>query len=266
MNTRINRHGLQIAQPLHDLVVDEILPGTGIDADALWRGFAGIVRDLAPAQPRRCWRAATSCRRRSTPGTARTRPPFDAAAYRAFLLEIGYLLPEGEDFTVGTQNVDAEIATLAGPQLVVPVINARYALNAANARWGSLYDALYGTDVIPEDGGADARRATTRCAARASSPTRARSSTARHRSPRQPRRCHGLRGRRTAQLLRHARRRRGAPARPGAVRRLPRHGPTRRSGAAAQPRPAHRDPGRPRAPDRQATTPPASRTWCSNPR
>ena len=152
MNTRINRHGLQIAQPLHDLVVDEILPGTGIDADALWRGFAAIVREFAPRN------GAVLARRDGLQAQIdawhRAHPAFDAAAYRDFLVGIGYLLPEGEDFTIGTQNVDAEIATLAGPQLVVPVMNARYALNAANARWGSLYDALYGTDVIPEDGGA----------------------------------------------------------------------------------------------------------------
>ena len=129
MNTRITRHGLQIAQPLHDLVVDEILPGTGIDADALWRGFAAIVREFAPRN------RAVLARRDELQATIdawhRAHPAFDAAAYRAFLVGIGYLLPEGEDFTIETQNVDTEIATLAGPQLVVPVMNARYALNAA---------------------------------------------------------------------------------------------------------------------------------------
>jgi malate synthase len=152
MNARTNRHGLQIARPLHDLVVDQILPGTGIDAEALWRGFAAIVREFAPRN--RAVLARRDELQAKIDAWHRAHPAFDAAAYRAFLAEIGYLLPEGDDFTIGTQNVDAEIATLAGPQLVVPVMNARYALNAANARWGSLYDALYGTDVIPEDGGA----------------------------------------------------------------------------------------------------------------
>jgi len=152
MNTRINRHGLQIAAPLHDLVVAEILPGTGIEAEALWRGFAAIVREFAPRT--RAVLARRDELQAKIDAWHRAHPALDAAAYRAFLVEIGYLLPEGEDFEIGTRGVDAEIATLAGPQLVVPVMNARYALNAANARWGSLYDALYGTDAIPEDGGA----------------------------------------------------------------------------------------------------------------
>jgi len=154
MYARIDRHGLQIAQPLHDLVVGEVLPGTGVDAKRLWQGFAGIVREFAPLTRALLARrdelqALIDAWHHEHAGSA-----FDPAAYRAYLMEIGYLLPEGEDFTISTQNVDPEIATLAGPQLVVPVMNARYALNAANARWGSLYDALYGTDAIPEDGGA----------------------------------------------------------------------------------------------------------------
>ncbi len=152
MSTRTNRHGLQIALPLHDLVVGQILPGTGIDAETLWRGFAAIVREFAPRN--RAVLARRDELQANIDAWHRAHPAVDPADYRAFLAGIGYLLPEDEDFTIGTQNVDAEIATLAGPQLVVPVMNARYALNAANARWGSLYDALYGTDVIAEDGGA----------------------------------------------------------------------------------------------------------------
>ncbi|MCG3170284.1 MAG: Malate synthase G [Pseudomonadales bacterium] len=154
MSERIERHGLRIARVLHDLVVEEMLPGTGVDADRLWRALAGIVREFAPRTRALLARrdelqAQIDAWHRAHPG-----PDFDRAAYQAFLERIGYLLPEGEDFTITTSGVDEEIARVAGPQLVVPVMNARYALNAANARWGSLYDALYGTDAVPEDDGA----------------------------------------------------------------------------------------------------------------
>ncbi|HNC70566.1 MAG TPA: malate synthase G, partial [Pseudomonadales bacterium] len=154
MQERIQVHGLQIARELHDLVRDEMLPGTGIEADAVWRGFDAIVREFAPRTRALLLRrdelqAQIDAWHRAHPG-----PDFDRAAYRNFLERIGYLLPEGEDFTIGTDGVDDEIARIAGPQLVVPVMNARYALNAANARWGSLYDALYGTNAIAEDDGA----------------------------------------------------------------------------------------------------------------
>jgi malate synthase len=139
---------------LYDFVTDEALPGTGIEAPAFWAGFAALLGKLAPRNAallakRDRLQALIDDWHRAHPGA-----DFAAADYKAFLVEIGYLVPEKEPFSVSTAQVDPEIATVAGPQLVVPVNNARYALNAANARWGSLYDALYGTDAIAEDGGA----------------------------------------------------------------------------------------------------------------
>jgi len=155
MIERIDVGGLQVAKPLYELVKDEIAPGTGVDPDTFWTSFGEIVRDLMPRNQelltkRDALQARIDQWHKQTPG-----PAADPAAYRAFLEEIGYLVPEGEDFAITTARVDAEIARIAGPQLVVPVSIPRYALNAANARWGSLYDALYGTDVLPEDGGAE---------------------------------------------------------------------------------------------------------------
>ena len=155
MIERIDVGGLRVAKPLYDLVKEEIAPGTGGDPDRFWTSFGEIVRDLTPRNrellaKRDALQARIDEWHRQSPG-----PAADPAAYRAFLEEIGYLVHEGENFAIGTENVDAEIARIAGPQLVVPVSIPRYALNAANARWGSLYDALYGTDVLPEDGGAE---------------------------------------------------------------------------------------------------------------
>ncbi|SLN55012.1 malate synthase G [Oceanibacterium hippocampi] len=159
MSKRVERHGLAIARPLYELVSDEIAPGTGIDADAFWADFAAIVRDLGPRNAELLAVRETLQTRIDAWHRDRRDVPHDPAAYRAFLTEIGYLVPEGDAFTIRTANVDPEIASVAGPQLVVPVSNARYALNAANARWGSLFDALYGTDAIAEDDGLEKGRA-----------------------------------------------------------------------------------------------------------
>ena len=155
MTERVQIGGLQIAKELYDLVAKEIAPGTGIDPDTFWTEFGRIVEDLGPRNKALLEKRAELQRQIDAWHKERKGQEIDLAAYKQFLSEIGYLVPEGEDFTIGTENVDPEIATMAGPQLVVPVTNARYALNAANARWGSLYDALYGTDVLPESGGAE---------------------------------------------------------------------------------------------------------------
>ena len=151
--------GLRIARALHDFVNAEAIPGTGIEPRAFWQGFGMLVRELAPRNNalldrRDALQQQIDDWHRSHPGGQPGALPIDQAAYLAFLREIGYLQPEPREVAIDTSHVDAEIASIAGPQLVVPVTNARYALNAANARWGSLYDALYGTDAIPEDGGA----------------------------------------------------------------------------------------------------------------
>ena len=152
MTERVEAGGLKVAKPLYDLVKDEIAPGTGIDPAALWADFAGILAELAPRNRALLARRDALQAQLDDWYRGRRGQPIDQGAYRAFLSDIGYLVPEGPDFTVTTANLDPEITRVAGPQLVVPVSNARYALNAANARWGSLYDALYGTDVIADEG------------------------------------------------------------------------------------------------------------------
>ena len=155
MAGRVNRSGLQVAEVLDTFINDEALPGSGVARDDFWSGVASLVSDLTQ-------RNRTLLERRDELQSQidrwhldRKGQPIDTGAYKAFLVEIGYLVDEGPDFEIATVGVDPEIATIAGPQLVVPVLNARFALNAANARWGSLYDAFYGTDIIPEGVGTE---------------------------------------------------------------------------------------------------------------
>ena len=155
MTDRITHGALEIATVLHELVEKEIAPGTGVDTAHFWSELEKILTDLVPKNKALLAKRDELQTRIDAWHQARTGQAVNMEEYKAFLTEIGYLLPEGDDFQISTQNVDSEIATVAGPQLVVPVMNARYALNAANARWGSLYDALYGGDVIADDGGAE---------------------------------------------------------------------------------------------------------------
>ncbi|MFN0113885.1 MAG: malate synthase G [Paracoccaceae bacterium] len=148
MTQRVKRAGLDVAPELAGFIEDRALPGTGVSPGAFWEGLAGIVCDLGPKN--RALLAERDRLQAAIDGWHRARPggAHDPDGYEAFLREIGYIVPEGPDFSIGTEGTDPEIATVPGPQLVVPVMNARYALNAANARWGSLYDALYGTDAL----------------------------------------------------------------------------------------------------------------------
>ncbi|KQU86699.1 malate synthase G [Variovorax sp. Root318D1] len=155
MTARTTAHRLQVATELHRFIEDKVLPASGVSSDAFWKGFDAIVHDLAPKNvallaERDRLQTEIDAWHKKNPG-----PINDMPAYRAFLEKIGYLLPQPKGAKATTANVDSELALQAGPQLVVPILNARYALNAANARWGSLYDALYGTDAIPETDGAE---------------------------------------------------------------------------------------------------------------
>jgi malate synthase len=155
MTDRVSVGNLRVARVLYDFVTNEALPGVGVDPDSFWAGVDKVVTDLTPRNQELLARREELQSQIDKWHRHRVIEPIDHEAYQEFLTDIGYLQPEPDDFTVTTAGVDDEITTAAGPQLVVPVLNARFALNAANARWGSLYDALYGTDVIPETDGAE---------------------------------------------------------------------------------------------------------------
>jgi len=155
MTGYVQKGGLQVAQALYDFVNEKAIPGTGIDAEKFWAEFDVLANELAPKNKALLAKRDDLQAKIDAYHTGRKGQSHNAAEYKAFLQEIGYLLPEGADFEATTANVEPEIGQMAGPQLVVPVMNARFALNAANARWGSLYDALYGTNVISEENGAE---------------------------------------------------------------------------------------------------------------
>ena len=154
MSESIERAGLRIAKPIYDLVNDQICPGTGINIESFWSNFADIINKFAPKN-RELLEKRENLQAQIDRWHRDNRAEFEFSEYKNFLQDIGYLVPEGPDFSINPKNVDTEIAQQAGPQLVVPIMNARFALNAVNARWGSLYDALYGNDVIAEDNGAE---------------------------------------------------------------------------------------------------------------
>ena len=155
MTDRIQVGGLQVAKELFDFVNEKAIPGTGIDQDKFWSEFSAIANELAPKNKALLAKRDDLQAKIDAYHTERKGQSLNFAEYKAFLEEIGYLVPQGPDFSATTENVEPEIAEMAGPQLVVPVMNARFALNASNARWGSLYDAAYGTKVISEEGGAE---------------------------------------------------------------------------------------------------------------
>src|ERR1700682_1411172 len=155
MPDRVTVGNLRVAQVLHDFINNEALPGTDIDPDSFWAGVDKVVTDLGPQNQDLLARRDDLQAQIDKSPRQHVIEPLDPEGYKQFLTDIGYLLPEPDDFTISTAGVDDEITTTAGPQLVVPILNARFALNAANARWGSLYDALYGTDVISEEDGAE---------------------------------------------------------------------------------------------------------------
>ena len=155
MSDRTNKYDLQIKSALHNFLENEVLPGTQVEADDFWCSLKEIISDFSPIN-RQLLDERIKLQKEIDQWHIKNPGPIkDFSKYEKFLLDIGYLIPEGPDFKVETANVDHEISQTSAPQLVVPITNARYSINATNARWGSLYDALYGTDVIPEENGAE---------------------------------------------------------------------------------------------------------------
>lgn len=155
MNKRVMKHGYKVAESLYNFVEHEVLPGTGIDAENFWQSLADIFTEFTPKNQQLLDTRVHFQKQIDAWHLDKNNQPFSQEKYQAFLVDIGYIVAEKEDFSITTTYVDEEVGTVAGPQLVVPLMNARFALNAANARWGSLYDALYGTDVISDDHGAE---------------------------------------------------------------------------------------------------------------
>ena len=161
MVDRVERAGLNVDEGLASFIEEQALPGTGIGAEGFWQALSELAHDFGPRNRALLDKREALQKQIDDWHKARANQPHDHEAYKAFLMEIGYLLPEGGEFEIETANTDPEIATVPGPQLVVPITNARYALNAANARWGSLYDGLYGTDAmgsLPPKGGYETGR------------------------------------------------------------------------------------------------------------
>ena len=152
MTERVSHAGLQIDKKLADFVANEAVQGLQLTAEVFWQACADVLNAHRDTNKALLEKRETLQGQIDTWHKARQGQPHDVAEYKAFLNEIGYLVPEGDDFTIETANVDDEIAKIAGPQLVVPIKNARFAVNAANARWGSLYDAFYGTEAIDKSG------------------------------------------------------------------------------------------------------------------
>ncbi len=155
MNQRIETENLKVSSCLHQFIEQDVLPNSGISSASFWSSFAKIINDLSPKNKELLATRDQTQAKVDQWHIENQGSKFNFAAYKQFLKDINYLVPEVADFSISTKNVDAELATMAGPQLVVPVMNARFALNAVNARWGSLYDALYGSDVISDEGGAE---------------------------------------------------------------------------------------------------------------
>ncbi|WNC72691.1 malate synthase G [Thalassotalea psychrophila] len=158
MNKRVMKHGYKVAESLYNLVEHEVLPGTGIDADGFWQAMANIFDEFTPKNQKLLAIREQFQTQIDAWHLDPNNQPFEQEKYQHFLMDIGYIVAEKPDFSITTNYVDEEVATVAGPQLVVPLMNARFALNAANARWGSMYDALYGTDVISDEGGAEVNK------------------------------------------------------------------------------------------------------------